>query len=307
MSYAFINQSVGKNGKNGKQDVMSIQIRLNRWIMEGKLPSVPMLAVDGGCGGQTRTAIGAFQKLYLGMNNPDCRVDPGGKTLDALFQSLIPPQASREAYEAWLKAQATASQKPPLPDVDLQDEEEKPYWEKRGMFWFGAGVKIGGMVGPGGYDWLLATMYNLEAPSSNKFILRASTRRAGWGAGGGAGAVIVFVTGIYSPNDLNKIRFEDWDWSLAIAGKWSGLLKWAAKAPALKALVNSARVAKYADYDLISKAASIVKASMDGYGLKPDRTEPSFVAMDIPIGGVGMEAAYYRGITSFTVSDVHLD
>lgn len=306
MSYAFINQSVGKNGRNVKEDVMSIQIRLNRWIMEGKLPNVPMLAVDGNCGGQTRKAIGAFQKLYVGMNIPDCRVDPGGRTLEQLFHSLISPQASREAYEAWLKAQAAASQKPPMPDVDLTDEEA-PYWEKRGMFWFGAGVKVGGMVGPGGYDWLLATMYNLEAPSGNKFILRANTRRTGWGAGGGAGAVIAFVTGIYSPGDLNKIRLVDWDWSLAIAGKWSGLLKWAARAPALRALANSARVAQYADYDLISKAASLVKSSVDGFGLKTDSTEPSFVAMDIPVGGVGMEAAYYRGLTSFAVSDVHLD
>src|SRR5262245_58546867 len=57
MTYAFINQSVGKYGKNIKEDVMSIQIRLNRWIMEGKLPDVPMLAVDGDCGPLTRKGI----------------------------------------------------------------------------------------------------------------------------------------------------------------------------------------------------------------------------------------------------------
>lgn len=117
MSYAFIAQSVGKNGKNIHEDVMSIQIRLNRWIMENKLPGVPMLAVDGDCGAQSRKAIGAFQKLYLGMNNPDCRVDPGGKTLDALFQSLISPQASKAAYDAWLKAQSE-SQSASTPKVD---------------------------------------------------------------------------------------------------------------------------------------------------------------------------------------------
>lgn len=113
MSYAFITHSVGKNGKNINEDVQSIQIRLNRWIMEGKLPNVPMLAVDGGCGAQTRKAIGAFQKLYLGTSNPDCRVDPNGKTLDALFQSLVPKKISEEDYQAWLKAQSAAAQPAP--------------------------------------------------------------------------------------------------------------------------------------------------------------------------------------------------
>ncbi len=313
MSYAFINQSVGKNGRNVKEDVMSIQIRLNRWIMESKLPSVPMLAVDGNCGAQTHKAIGAFQKLYIGMNNPDCRIDPGGRTLDTLFQSLISPQASQAAYEAWLRAQATTAYKPPFPGVDLPDEEDKPYWEKRGMLWFGAGVKVGGMVGPAGYDWVIATMYNLRSPS-NKFILRAYTRRVnGWGAGGGAGAIVAFVTGIYSPKDLNEVAFDEWDWSLAIAGKVSGALKLAAKAPILKALATSARAEKYADLETVSKAASVFKsmAGVKGMGDESEDwngpTKPSFAAMDIPIGGVGMEAAYYRGITSFRISNVHLD
>ncbi len=119
MSYAFITKSVGKNGTNLHEDVMSIQIRLCRWIMEGKLPNVAMLACDGDCGAQTKKAIGAFQKLYLGTNNPDCRVDPNGKTLDALFQSLVSKKVSDEAYQAWLKAQSAAAQQAPSkPDVD---------------------------------------------------------------------------------------------------------------------------------------------------------------------------------------------
>jgi len=141
MTYAFINQSVGKYGKNIKEDVMSIQIRLNRWIMEGKLPDVPMLAVDGDCGPQTRKSIGAFQKLYVGLNSPDCRVDPKGPTLDKLFQSLISPQASHEAYQAWLKAQAAASQNAASPDVDwwkltaAEVAEIRRHWGEEALAW----------------------------------------------------------------------------------------------------------------------------------------------------------------------------
>ena len=136
MSYAFIKQSVGKNAKNAKEDVMSIQIRLDRWIMEGKLPNVPMLAVDGDCGAQTKKAIGAFQKLYVGMNNPDCRVDPGGNTLNKLFQSLISPAASKEAYEAWLKSQG-ASPKAPASDWmnDVEGWKIKKQWGQQILDW----------------------------------------------------------------------------------------------------------------------------------------------------------------------------
>lgn len=118
MSYAFITHSVGKNGTNNDEDVKSIQIRLCRWIMEGKLPNVAMLAVDGDCGAATKKAIGAFQKLYLGTSNPDCRVDPNGKTLDALFQSLVSKKVSDEAYQAWLKSQSAPAPAPAKPAVD---------------------------------------------------------------------------------------------------------------------------------------------------------------------------------------------
>lgn len=120
MTYAFITKSVGKNGTNLHEDVMSIQIRLCRWIMEGKLPNVAMLACDGDCGPKTKNAIGAFQKLYLGMNSPDCRVDPNGKTLEALFQSLVSKKVSDEAYQAWLKSQAAGSQGASKPQVDWE-------------------------------------------------------------------------------------------------------------------------------------------------------------------------------------------
>lgn len=125
MTYAFINHSVGKYGKNVHEDVMSIQIRINRWIMEKKLPEIGMLAVDGSCGPATKLAIGAFQKRYLGVNNPDCRVDPGGKTLEALFASLVSPQVSEAAYREWLKAQAAAGTpaEAPAPDWHLSAKE----------------------------------------------------------------------------------------------------------------------------------------------------------------------------------------
>jgi len=114
-----INESVGQNGKNAKEDVRTIQVRLNYWIKQGKLPDITELVVDGLCGSKTKKAIGAFQTLYLGSGSADRRVDPNGKTLEALFQSTLWKQVSDALYQAWLKAQAAAAQAPPPPpDID---------------------------------------------------------------------------------------------------------------------------------------------------------------------------------------------
>ena len=72
--------SVGRNGMNRAEDVILVQQLLNRF---SNLPGVP-LRVDGDIGPRTIDAIEAFQRVHLGMQQPDGRVDPGGRTLAAL-------------------------------------------------------------------------------------------------------------------------------------------------------------------------------------------------------------------------------
>lgn len=102
--YIKLKGAVGKNAPNHSEDVMTVQARLNVWIYKGHLPKVDFLAVDGDCGDKTKLAIGAFQMMILGHKNPDCRVDPGGKTLMAMYESLLTPQKTlQEAWEEWKK------------------------------------------------------------------------------------------------------------------------------------------------------------------------------------------------------------
>lgn len=78
-----IKSSVGRNGVNRADDVIAIQKLLNRFIGPGRLLGDP-LVTDGVAGDLTKNAIGSFQRVYLGFNSPDKRVDPNGQTLAKL-------------------------------------------------------------------------------------------------------------------------------------------------------------------------------------------------------------------------------
>ncbi len=81
-----ISASVGKNGKNSKSDVKTVQILVNMNI--GKLAPLAELEEDGVCGTATLDAIEAFQRQVAGLAQPDCKVDPGGKTLNKLAEGI---------------------------------------------------------------------------------------------------------------------------------------------------------------------------------------------------------------------------
>jgi hypothetical protein len=80
----MILQSVGRGGANIPTDVQLVQTLLNKTIKQLQLRS---LRVDGQIGPKTLDAIEAFQRLVVGMDQPDARVDPSGKTLKALVNS----------------------------------------------------------------------------------------------------------------------------------------------------------------------------------------------------------------------------
>jgi putative chitinase len=80
--------SVGKNGRNERHDVKTVQILLN--VHRGALGLPAPLAEDGGIGPNTLAAIETFQRQVVGTVNPDGRIDPGGGTLARLRAGLAP-------------------------------------------------------------------------------------------------------------------------------------------------------------------------------------------------------------------------
>ncbi|WP_182867495.1 hypothetical protein [Stieleria mannarensis] len=78
-----ISGSVGRQGKNLRPDVKSIQQALNRVPVNQGRPN-PILVVDGLNGPKTERAIYIFQKHHFGATRADARVDPGHRTITKL-------------------------------------------------------------------------------------------------------------------------------------------------------------------------------------------------------------------------------
>jgi hypothetical protein len=75
-----IEGSVGQNGDNLEKDVRVVQQLLNRQ----DLGPLGRINEDGRIGPATIEAIRHFQTRYLGINSPDGRVDPDGRTFRKL-------------------------------------------------------------------------------------------------------------------------------------------------------------------------------------------------------------------------------
>lgn len=88
---ANITASVGSGGINRFEDVRAIQVLLNE--NAGHIQPFVKLAVDGKIGPKSIEAIVKFQRKVVGLQNPDGRVDPNGKTLSALKSSSGSPVA----------------------------------------------------------------------------------------------------------------------------------------------------------------------------------------------------------------------
>jgi hypothetical protein len=78
----LIGASVGRSGLNRAEDVKVVQALLNQHIAELS-PLLPV-GVSGTCDAQTILMIEEFQRRVLSIEEPDGRVDPGGRTIAAL-------------------------------------------------------------------------------------------------------------------------------------------------------------------------------------------------------------------------------
>lgn len=89
-------KSVGIGGDNRYGDVRLVQSLLNKARVRLKEAGVHFqyfkrLAEDGDCGRYTKTAITIFQRDVMKWKEPDGRIDPGGKTIRALYVAAYSP------------------------------------------------------------------------------------------------------------------------------------------------------------------------------------------------------------------------
>lgn len=83
--------AVGPNAPNRFEDVKAIQILLN--MNRAQAGAASVVAEDGTWGTETKDCIIAFQRLVLGMPDPDGDIDPAGTTLRQL-RAGIPRELS---------------------------------------------------------------------------------------------------------------------------------------------------------------------------------------------------------------------
>lgn len=105
---ASITASVGKNGVNRRNDVITIQKLINQNI--GFITPLRTIAEDGKVGSITINAIEEFQRRVLKISNPDGRVDPNGMTLKKLNEKSVassianPSSSSQVTYSSSVPA-----------------------------------------------------------------------------------------------------------------------------------------------------------------------------------------------------------
>lgn len=93
----LLKQPVGRGGKNREDDSRIVQKLLNKHIQDGQLTHLPPITVSGnGADPGTVKAIDEFQSKVLNFNNPDGRIDPGGKTIKAL---KVTPKDSHDVLQ----------------------------------------------------------------------------------------------------------------------------------------------------------------------------------------------------------------
>ena len=132
---AAINFPVGINGKNDKNDSLTIQCLLNAFIHVGRLkepgqPPLKLLKCDSNPGPKTIKAIEVFQKTYM-TEIGTCKlglVEPHSDTLTRLRKSLNPPLGEYGG------ACPTLPERPDLDDPDPAKDPHVVYRFDQGMY-----------------------------------------------------------------------------------------------------------------------------------------------------------------------------
>ncbi len=191
---------------------------------------------------------------------------------------------------------------PPVTEVPRKDPEP------RLDMWFGIGGKAGTMFVVAGIETLEGLIVSVDSP--HRWIaLHASINRLGGGWGVTGGACLIVVTGVSQPSQLNKHQEGDWDFNVALGGKWDKVARAAqasnkftpiieamarlgAKTPSgLKRLLK-AEPDRYVD---LIKALRMVKENL-GAGAS---SEPKVYLIDVPWLGGGVEVSVFFGVANY--------
>jgi hypothetical protein len=158
--------------------------------------------------------------------------------------------------------------------------------------WIGGGAKYGGMVPVWGREALHGWIFNV-ADFSKRYYIQAEANRWGVGLGGGAGTVLLVVTG-KDPSGLIGQVNGAWDFNLSVAGKWDQYIKYIAEGGKYAKYLELGKfaMAVYNKAGVIHKGAFEQAANYSKLvfsGLAIDWKSTSLTALDV--AGSGLEAS----------------
>jgi hypothetical protein len=162
--------------------------------------------------------------------------------------------------------------------------------------WFGIGIKGGGHFFAIGKDTIEAWLVSYDN-YDDSFFMNVDGWRLGPGLGGSVGGVLVIVTSLTKPQQLNGHMFGGADFEASLGGRWSSVAKAVDKLqPAMKVLKGAKRVTKgaikAAEWE---KTRDSIKAAASALGMKFDAAEPEVNAISIPGAGIGAEISLFYG------------
>ena len=197
----------------------------------------------------------------------------------------------------------------PSPGPPPPVHELVPSRGRRVNSWFGLIGKMGTQFAVVGIETATGPLISLDDPSKVMVVTVSINRLGpGWGASGGVAGI--YVTGVGSPSQLNGHQEGDWDFNLALGPNWGKAAKAASKSARLKPLVDAALKigartpggVKKALQTRPDKYAELVKACRsfnEALGIDPN-SGPKALVFDLPLGGGGVEASVYFGVSNFT-------
>jgi hypothetical protein len=168
--------------------------------------------------------------------------------------------------------------------------------------YFGIGVKFGGIV-IGGTQTMEGYLFSVD-DYRDQVHVEARIWTLGPGLGGGANVVFIMAYGSPHKYEFVGSKFDGWDFSVSLGGRWGDAVKGVSKIPAvakLAKLINQggkvAEILKGASKLSPSeweKVAELVKASREALGVDPNATKPQLSAFDIPLAGAALEVSLYK-------------
>jgi hypothetical protein len=167
------------------------------------------------------------------------------------------------------------------------------------MLWIGLGLKVGGMAVYSRVEGAAAFFVNLATRHAGYAVMKA--KGVGLGGGASGGVVLAVATGFKSLEQMQGFEFGDYDFNIAIAGKWGAFLKLLGGAQKYATLIGLFGRFAPLRFNNIFQAGRQAAASEEwGNFMKLwanstgiDTRTRTLSVMDLPIGG-GLEVSFLK-------------